>query len=48
MTKWPSISRNKIEDSQVIDPVKQFMESENEQLKEWAIKVRVVDWCHSL
>ncbi|KAF5332929.1 hypothetical protein D9758_015955 [Tetrapyrgos nigripes] len=39
MTKWPSISRNKIEDSQVTTPVKQFTESENEQVKGWATKL---------
>ncbi|KAK7446964.1 histone methyltransferase set2 [Stygiomarasmius scandens] len=39
MSKWPSISRNKIEDSRVDDSVKKFMESENEQVKGWATKL---------
>ncbi|KAF9078295.1 hypothetical protein BDP27DRAFT_1565 [Rhodocollybia butyracea] len=39
MWTWPLIVRNKVEDSQVSVPVKLCMESDNEDVKSWSIKL---------
>ena len=40
MTTWPLIQRNKVEDSQVTEPVEACAKSDNENLSTLAKKVR--------